>query len=64
MESAVAFGVLNKAVALLVVLSASVEVILCALRKVVVVHKVVTRVVGRVYVYHLHPAEVGFLKQL
>ena len=32
--------------------------------KVIIVHKVVACVVGRVYIDHLYPAEVGFLQQL
>ena len=32
--------------------------------KVVLIHEVIARVVGRVYVDHLHLAEIGFLQQL
>ena len=63
MESAVAFRVLDKAVAVLVKLSAAVKIAVGVLCEIVVVHKVVSGVVGRVYVNHLHPAEIRFLEQ-
>lgn len=50
METSVTFSVLEKAVAVLVELSASVKVAVCVLSKIVVVHEVITRVVGWVNV--------------
>ena len=49
METPVAFAVLHKAVALFVILSAIIHILVSSLRKVIVIHKVVARVIGRVY---------------
>ena len=64
MEAAVALGVGHKAVALLVLLPAVVNIVAGGLGEVVVIHEVVARVVGRVNVNHLHLAEVVLAQQL
>ena len=46
MKTTVAFRILNKAVALLVKLTAPVEIFLCAFSEIVVVNEVVARVIG------------------
>lgn len=50
MEAAVAVGVLHELVALFVILSASAHIAVRALGKIVLIHKIVAGVVGRVYV--------------
>ena len=50
METTVAVEVFYKAVALVIKLSAVSKVFLCALRKIVLINKVISRVIGRVYV--------------
>ena len=64
METPVAFGILNKAVALGVKLPAVRKVFVCTLRKIVLIDEIVSRVVRRVYVNHLDFAEIGLLQQL
>ena len=64
MESAVGFGILNKAVALLVELTASIHVCICAFGKIVLINEVVSRVIGRIDIDHLDLAHIGFLQKL
>ena len=58
MEAAVALSVCHEAVALFILLPAVVDILICTLGEVVVLHKVVACVVRRVNVNHLHLAEV------
>ena len=64
MEAAIALGVLHHAVALRVELPAVGKVFVRTLGEVVLIHEVVSRVVGRIDVDHLDLAEVGLLQQL
>ena len=63
MEAAVTFGVGHEAVALLVLLSAVVDIVAGGLGEVVVIHEIVARVVGRVNVDHLHLPQVVLTQQ-
>lgn len=62
METTVAFGVLHHAIAVLVVLPAVCKILIRTLSKVILVNKVASGVVRRVYVNHLDFAEIGFLQ--
>ena len=64
MESSIAFSVRYKAVAFFVGLPAVRNIVGGILRKVILIHKIVPRVVRRVNVNHLDFAEVCFLQQL
>ena len=64
MKTTVAFGVLYHTIAILIELSTVGKVFIRALSKIIFIHKVISRVVWRVYVNHLDFAEVGFLQEL
>ena len=63
-KTSVAFGVLGEAVAVFVQLAAHFIPFVGADAEFIVIHKVVTCVVGRINVYHFDFAEIGFLQQL
>ena len=63
-ETTIALSVLHHAVSVFIELSAARKVFLRALSKIVLIHEVVARVVGRVYVDHLDLAEIGLLQEL
>ena len=63
MEASVAVEVLDKSVALLVVLSANFGVVLGRHSKIILIHKVVACVVWGVNVYHLDLAKIGLAEQ-
>ena len=62
MEPSVTICVLTKTVSFLVPIAFI--IFLCRLRKIIMIHKVISRVIRRVYVYHLDLAHIGVLKQL
>ena len=64
METTVTLGVLYHTVAVLVKLPAVSKVLIRALGKVILIHKVITGVVRRINVDHLDFAEIGFLQEL
>ena len=64
MEAAIAVQVLHQAVAFLIKLPAVGQILLCALGKIILIHKVISSVVRRVDIDHLHLAQIGFLQQL
>ena len=64
METAVALGVLHHTIAIFIVLSTVSKVLIHVLSKVVLIHKIVTRVVRRINVNHLDFTKIGFLQQL
>ena len=62
METPVAFGILNKAIALGVKLPAVRQILVGTLRKIVLIDKIAARIVRRVYVNHLDFAEISLLQ--
>ena len=64
METAVALGIGDETVALLVKLSRVGEVFGRRLRKVILIDKVIARVVRRIDIDHLHLVEIGLLQAL
>ena len=63
MKTPVAFCIGNEAVSFFVLLSAIVHILTSCLREVIVIHEIITRVIWRVDINHLHFAQIVLAKK-
>ena len=63
MEAPITFAVLYETVSFLIGLSAIARIIFGTLGKIIFIDKIISRIIGRVNINHLHLAEIGFLQQ-
>ena len=63
MKTTITFCVWHKPIALIIKLTAVRKIFLCTLCKVVLIHKVISRVIRRIYVNHFNFAEISFLQE-
>ena len=63
MKTTVAVKIFNKTIAIIIKLSAVLKVFICALSKIICIHKVVSCIVWRVYINHFYLAEVCLLQK-
>ena len=63
METSIAFSISNELVSFFVILPTIVNILLLILIKVVVIHKVITCIVRRININHLHLTQIVFTKQ-
>ena len=64
MKASISICIRNKLISLFVILSASAHVAVRVLGKIVLIHKIVASVVGRVDVNHFHLAQIRFPQEL
>lgn len=64
MESPVVLCICNQTVAVIIPLAAVPDIVICRLREIILVNKVVACVVRRIYIDHLDLAEIVLTKKL